>query len=213
MNGKKVRQSGQSIVELAVILPFLILLIIGMVETALALRSYLLVTTACREGVRFVARARYTDEDAARWMLNSGGYTTLNNQQVLFFRASPPDPNTGIIITHIPIQSDGTRGDITRYLTGTMTVISGTAIITRPITVGDSRVAEIDLARHENETRTINQQRVAAGYEALDNRLVVVEVFYAHWTLWNYRPLGLPRVLQLYSRSVMRVVSDARQSQ
>lgn len=213
MGGEKGRQRGQGIVEFAILLPFLILLIIGMVETAFALRSYLYVHTACREGVRFASRGRYTDADTARWMLSSGGFVTLNNQRVPFFRTTPPDPNTGIIITHIPIRADGTRGDVTRYLTGTKTVIISNTYTTVPISAGDSRIGEIDIERHEAETRAINQQRVQAGYEALDNQLIVVEVFFAHRTLWNYRPLGFPEVLQLYARSVMRVVSDARQTQ
>ncbi|MGB9870479.1 MAG: TadE/TadG family type IV pilus assembly protein [Anaerolineae bacterium] len=208
---RKQKQSGQSIVEFAIILPFLVLLIIGMVETAFALRSYLYVNTACREGIRFAARGRYADEDAARWILASGEYVTLNGQRVPFFRTTAPEPNTGIIITRIPIQANGTIGTISRYLTGTITLSS--TLETVPISVGDSRAGEVDIERHRNETIAINQQRVAQGYEALDNQVVVVEVFYAHRTLWNYEPLGLPRVLTLYSRSVMRIVSDARQTQ
>lgn len=205
------KQRGQSIVEFAIILPFLLLLIIGMVETAFALRSYLYVNTACREGIRFASRGRYTDVDTARWMLASGGFTRLNNQQVPFFRTTAPEPNTGIIITRIPIQANGTIGAMSRYLTGTIT-LSGT-LETVPISPNDSRVTQkVDLERHRSETLAINQQRVAQGYEALDNQIVVVEVFYAHRTLWNYEPLGFSRVINLYSRSVMRVVSDARQT-
>ncbi len=211
---RKQKQSGQSVVEFAIILPFLLLLIIGMVETAFALRSYLYVNTACREGIRFAARGRYTDVDTARWALASGGYTRLDGQQVPFFRTTAPESNTGIIITRIPIRADGTIGQRIRYITGTITIASGDDISTVPISDGDSRVErEVNLERHRQETITINQQRVAQGYEALDNQIVVVEVFYAHRTLWNYEPLGFSRVINLYSRSVMRVVSDARQTQ
>lgn len=172
---------------------------------------YLYVNTACREGIRFASRGRYTDVDTARWMLASGGYTHLNNQQVPFFRTTAPEPNTGIIITHILIQANGDIVTRATYLTGTI-VLSGT-IEPVPISPGDSRAGRVDIERHRNETIAINQQRVANGYEALDNQIVIVEVFYAHRTLWNYEPLGFSRVLNLYSRSVMRVVSDARQTQ
>lgn len=205
------KQGGQSIVEFAIILPFLLLLVIGMVETAFALRGYLYVNTACREGIRFAARGRYTDVDTARWMLASGGYTRLNNQQVPFFRTTAPEPNTAIIITRIPIQANGTIGTISRYLTGTITLSQTLQIV--PVSLSDSRLGEVNIQRHHQETFDINNQRVAQGYEALDNQLVVVEVFYAHRTLWSYEPLGFPRVINLYSRSVMRVVSDARQTQ
>lgn len=211
MMKRNLRQRGQSVVELAIILPFLILLIIGMVEIGFALRSYLYVNTACREGIRFASRGRYTDQDTARWMLASGGYTSLNGQQVPFFRTTAPEPNTGIIITRIPIYANGTIGTMSRYLTGTITLSRTLEAI--PISASYSRIGDVNIEHHRDETITINQQRVAQGYEALDNQLVVVEVFFAHRTIWNYEPLGLPRALTLYSRSVMRIVSDARQSQ
>ncbi|MGQ9466757.1 MAG: TadE/TadG family type IV pilus assembly protein [Anaerolineae bacterium] len=191
------RQKGQSIVEFAILLPFLILLIIGMVEIAMALRSYLITTTACREGIRFAARGRYTDEDAARWMVSSGGVTS-SGQPIL--RTTGNDANVGVIITHIPILANGT-------------VLSGTVYITGTAYITETRVSEVEVERHRAETIAINNQRTAAGYDALDNQLIIVEVFYAHHTLWNYEPLGLPPILRLYARSVMRVVSDARQAQ
>ena len=211
MKWRTKREKGQSIVEFAIILPFFLLLIIGLVETAFALRSYLYVNTACREGIRFAARGRYTDEDTARWMLASGGFTTLNGQQVPFFRTEDPDPNTGVIITHIPIRADGTFGEGRTYAVGFIYNQSGQTL--EPITFNHSRADEVDVERHRMETIEINNQRAAEGYERLDNQLVIVEVFYAHHTIWNYQPLGLPQVIPMYSRAVMRVVSDSRQSQ
>ena len=209
MKRRMKREKGQSIVEFAILLPFLLLLIIGMVETAFALRGYLMVNTACREGIRFAARGRYTDEDAARWILASGGFTTLNRQRVPFFRTTAPDPNTGVIITHIPIRADGTIGEGQRYVTGTI-FVNNTVM---PITPAYSRANEVDIERQRQETIEINNQRAAQGFERLDNQLVIVEVFYTHRTLWNYEPLGFNQILPMYSRAVMRIVSDARQSQ
>lgn len=209
------RERGQSIVEFAIILPFLLLLIIGMAETAFALRSYLMVNTACREGIRFAARGRYTDEDAARWMIASGGYTRVGDAQVPFFRTTGPDANTAIIIYHIPIRADGTVESGQTYVTGTVCLPApGGQVSCAPASGNIDRVSqEVNVERHRNETITINNQRAAAGYERLDNQLIVVDVIYGHRTLWNYGPLGLPPVLNLHARSVMRVVSDARQSQ
>ncbi len=209
MKWRTKREKGQSIVEFAIILPFFLLLIIGMVETAFALRSYLYVNTACREGIRFAARGRYTDEDTARWMLASGGFTNLDGQQVPFFRTTAPDPNTGVIITYIPIRADGTFGSGRTYVTGTIYISDSMTLITPAY----SRAGEVDVERHRLETIEINNQRAAQGYERLDNQLVIVEVFYAHRTIWNYQPLGFSQILPMYSRAVMRVVSDSRQSQ
>lgn len=45
-------KKGQAIVELAIILPFLLLLIIGMVDCGRVMNAYLVTTNASREGAR-----------------------------------------------------------------------------------------------------------------------------------------------------------------
>lgn len=46
-------QSGQSLVELALTMPIVILLIFGVIEFSMALRSYQQLTNATREGARY----------------------------------------------------------------------------------------------------------------------------------------------------------------
>lgn len=77
------RQAGQSIVELAIAFPVLLLLFVGLIELGLVLRSYLVLVNANREAARYAARApQFVNEDledvtdsviAARAVDSAGG--------------------------------------------------------------------------------------------------------------------------------------------
>lgn len=58
------RKKGQSLVEMALIAPVLIVMFLGVVEVGYAIRSYLILLNANREAARFVARGLYTDDQA-----------------------------------------------------------------------------------------------------------------------------------------------------
>ncbi len=101
---------GQSLVEMALILPVMLLLFIGVLEVGWALRGYLTLLNASREAARFVARGRYVDfSSQARAMV---GYSyvlsqteeSLAGQMDVHFRGSKT--NATLILTHYLI---GTR--------------------------------------------------------------------------------------------------------
>ena len=48
-------EGGQSLAEMALVLPILLILIFGVIEFSMALRSYIVVTNATREGARYGA--------------------------------------------------------------------------------------------------------------------------------------------------------------
>ncbi|HIE39005.1 MAG TPA: hypothetical protein EYH30_02230 [Anaerolineales bacterium] len=202
------KERGQSMLELALILPVLLVLILAVVEVGFAMRNYLLVMAANREGIRFAARGRFTDETIAQRIISAGGTIETADGSVTFLRTTGNAPNTGIIITHIPIQDDGTiPSGIIQYVTGTVSFSD-----TRPIQVSDSRVnMQVVADRHSDATVLINDIREANEYERLDNEVIVLEVFYAHDTLWNYDFIPLGDIYVMYTQSAMRVVSDARQ--
>ena len=52
MFGKMRKENGQSMVELVLVLPFLLLLLVATVEAGFALRDYLVLQSVNREGVR-----------------------------------------------------------------------------------------------------------------------------------------------------------------
>ncbi len=58
----KLNKKGQSMVEMALILPLIIMLFMGMVEFSRIFGSYLLVTHASREGARLASIGKTDDE-------------------------------------------------------------------------------------------------------------------------------------------------------
>jgi len=61
--GKKAGESGQSLVELSLILPVFLLLLAGLVEVGDSLNSYLTVIDASRDAARLGSRGQATDTD------------------------------------------------------------------------------------------------------------------------------------------------------
>src|SRR3954469_23498517 len=55
-------QRAQGLVELALALPIVLMLIMGVVDLGLALRSYVVLTNASREGARFAIVCPATDD-------------------------------------------------------------------------------------------------------------------------------------------------------
>lgn len=55
-------EQGQSLIELALALPMLLLLVLGVIDLGLGFRSYIALTNAAREGVRWVTI--YPDDPA-----------------------------------------------------------------------------------------------------------------------------------------------------
>jgi len=199
----KWKERGQSLVELALILPILLLIVIAMVEVGYAMRNYLLVMSANREGVRFASRGRFTDDAIAQRVVTAGGVAQVAGEAVPFLRTVGDDTNTGIIITHLMVREDGT-------VTPTF-YVSGTIAAGQPIASANSRVDLAAIAtRNVSATIQINDMRQAAGYERLDSEIIILEVFYAHQTLWSY-DIAIQGPYVMYTQSSMRVVSDSRE--
>jgi len=98
---------GQGLVEFALILPILILLLIGVVEIGYALRSYLIVVNADREGCRFAARGRFSDQRVIERVISSGTFIPMSDPPVPFLRTHGAESNTAVIVRHLVIDSDG----------------------------------------------------------------------------------------------------------
>ncbi len=173
------RQRGQSLAELALVLPLLLMILVSMVEVGWAMRAHLTVTTACREGARFAARRVFDYEEIQEVV-----YVAMLSLNPVF---DGPDADATIIITKVPIAADGTwsiDGDIP-YVTGTLPV--------------ESRMSTDDYETIASEN---------ARSFTTENNVVVVEVFYDHDLLLGSRItsgwIGLGP-FRLYSRSINRI--------
>lgn len=202
---------GQGLVEFALVLPFLILLFLGIMEIGMALYSYLSLATANREGVRLASRARFTDDMVAGLVASSGGLveqsdgTFKPNMKLL-----GEDANLGVIITHITIDTDGTLLNVSTYVSGT---IVGPDDVPRLVTVEDTRFTEdrlVELVQNSlSATDEINTYREVMLYEPIPEELVITESFLVHRLVTSFIPI-IDDPLSLYFHSVMRVMRDSR---
>jgi hypothetical protein len=210
--GKRGTERGQGLLELAVILPVLLILLMGLVEIGYALRDYLVVVNASREGCRFAARGRYSDEDIVERAVTAGGIVRLGEplRDVQFLRTSSIGdiaPNTAVIVTNIPTDSFGEPISITVQASGVF--LPEGAEVERAVEPMDSAVSPAQIVdRHRPVTQGISAAREDAGYERLGNHIVVVEVFFMHRPLWNNSFVLLPDPIRMYAQTEMRVVTD-----
>ena len=68
---RKDKERGQSLIEIAIILPILLLLLLGVAEVGMGLRNYLVVVNANREGARYAAHGRFGDDVTVATVLNA----------------------------------------------------------------------------------------------------------------------------------------------
>jgi hypothetical protein len=107
--GLRRREQGQSLVEMALVAPILILMFIGVVEVGWALRGYLTLLNASREAARFVARGRYVDfSDEASTLFGYSlvlSQTQLSLAEQLPIQFTGPEPNATLILSHYFIKT------------------------------------------------------------------------------------------------------------
>ena len=85
---RKDKERGQSLIEIAIILPILLLLLLGVAEVGMGLRNYLVVVNANREGARYAAHGRFGDDVTVATVLNAGGWEPYGTLSVPFLRRS-----------------------------------------------------------------------------------------------------------------------------
>jgi Flp pilus assembly protein TadG len=204
---------GQGLVEFALVLPFLILLILGMAELGYAMYHYMVVANANREGVRLAARGRFTDADVASRIVSAGGMDRLDGgdyEHIL--RGMGDEPNFGAIITHITLDSGSNWWEtVNFYVTGTIATEDGSMVAIQP---SDSRITADLVESYQTNvdlSERINDIRMDNDYAATSNRLVIVETFMNHETLMALPDfIPIPDRYQLYFMSTMRVTLDSR---
>lgn len=206
------KRKGQALVEFVLVLPFLLLLLIGLVELGYGFYHYMVMANANREGVRLGSRGRFEDEAVFDRILIAGGWKSGGNERIL--QTSGPDANLGIILTHIPIDAEGNMGAVTHEFTGTIALPEDGEAVLEPIHEDYTRVTDAEIERYGDEvgplTKTINDYREDNEYEPQSNEIVIVETFIAHSMLFDFDViLPLPDPMSFYFRSVMRVSRDS----
>ena len=209
MNKKTILRSrkerGQSLVEFALVLPFLLMLFLGIAELGSALYDYLTFTAANREGARLASRGRFDDTAIMERIVSSGdGNVELET--------TGPDANLGIIITHFYGNESGVIDPFqtTRAFSGTV-YVDGTPV---PLTSANvntySRVDPSFVMEHDLYQAKVNAYRMASGYEVTGVQIIIVETFFAHHLLMPKAVgwLGLQDPVTFYLASTVRVSLD-----
>jgi hypothetical protein len=96
-------EQGQSVIELALALPMLLLLVLGVVDLGLGFRSYIALTNAAREGVRWVSI--YPDDPAGAL-----ARTNAEAERVGLFYGVFGDDD-GYTVNFSPVKSSYVAGD------------------------------------------------------------------------------------------------------
>jgi hypothetical protein len=103
------RATGQSLVEMAIISPLLILMLIGVLEVGWAIRGYVVLVNADREATRFSARGYYLDFNERD--PNNIGYSRVVSHTLdslarqLPFDVLSPNPNGTLIVSHFVVDT------------------------------------------------------------------------------------------------------------
>ena len=164
------KERGQGLVETALILPFLLILVIGIVEVGLALNRQLTVVNAAREGARFGAKGATAADIHAQ---------TLESTSDMF---EFTEDNSVVAVIHATTNADGT--DFLPGLDGWKEDIHGgmdLPHVTQAEVLGDLR-----------EEGGCDRAGTSPCPYAASLKLVVVDVRYDHQAM-----LGLPFVSAL----------------
>ena len=186
---------GQSMVELTLVLPFLLLFAVGLVEIGFTMFDYLRLANANREAVRLASRGpRYDDDAVIDRVVASGGM--VGSEGGLSEPFLDPDDNLCVIVTRIPAE-DGDQ--FSRTIRGTL-----------PSTYVP---LNIDLIEQENNAinTKINELRSDEGHATHSNKLIIVETYLNHDLILDYPDIfPFPNPIPLYFRSTMRVTIDSK---
>jgi hypothetical protein len=178
-------ERGQSLAELALVMPLLLMILIAMVEVGWAMRSHLVVSTASREAARFAARRVFDYPE-----IEEVAEVALLVLNPVFEGA---DANTTIIITKVQIDADGNWS-----IDGGQPYVKGDL----PVETTMDATAYDQIAADNVVFNTAHP-----GIDS-ENNVIVVEVFFDHDLLLGARMVGDwvgLGPLRLYSRSISRI--------
>ena len=190
---------GQNLVEITLIMPIVILLFAGMVEVGFAVYSYVVVSSAARDGARFGARGTTIPlADIADIVETSLGKAISPN-------FSDPEANTKIIVTRVLIEEDGSYLIELPYARENLPVSSSVCdSVVDPCPSGSLDIQKFVMA---NNNFNANDE-FCFGNLGCDGDFVIVEVVYFHKSvvLSGFTRDLIPDPFPIKARAVMRVL-------
>lgn len=230
------KQGGQSLVEMALIAPILILMLLGVFEVGYALRGYLVLVNANREAARFAARGRFVNfnppDGVSIGYENVISHTMSSLSGQIDYELEGADPNGTVIISHYFIDTGFPCDPPTPCNCSALTptsvnqaddnikypgnVVTYTKIFpeSNPLGVVTHFAPDATKEKFRMENELFNCSLVNQDPSANPsvNSVIIVEMFY-----WQDQLLGAPVIAQLfpnpvplYASTVMRISTDTR---
>ncbi len=212
------QMEGQSLVELTLTLPLLLLMFVGLFEIGFALRNYLIVVNANREGTRFAARGLWFDDlsdpSAADMIFDrvsaAGGYV------------GNPQDGVRILRTESAGSDYPANAKIYIYFVTVPDQIYDGGLVNEPATFGQwaagslGYATKVEIEAESEAARQINYDFnrdyfIGGALDiASENNFIIIETFYAHEQLLGlpFFTEILPDTIPLYSRTRMRITLD-----
>jgi hypothetical protein len=190
---------GQNLVELSLILPIIMVLFAGMVEVGFAAHSYVVVSSAAREGARFGARGVHVPFDDIVTIVETGLGKVISPT---FYG---PDKNASIIVTEVDIEEDGSYSIYSQNKLGSLAVTSS---VCEP-SAFECPSGSLDIQEFIDANTSFNDNpEFCVETFGCDGDFVVVEVFYFHKSvvLSGFTRDLIPDPFPIQARAVMRVL-------
>lgn len=196
--GSPARERGQSLVELAIVFPLLLVLFLGLAEVGAVLHSHQIVVNAAREGARYGAKSLYTpEENIAAWTRQSANALKVT-----------------VVVDDVP-QLNAEKATI--IVTRLRKVYSGggfTFEVIETYTEGGDRptiLTEEWFATQADKSGDLTAADWPDGVPVQAMDLIAVEMMYDHPHLTGFFDIGnisrtvFPNPIPLHSMTVMRV--------
>jgi len=218
----KTSSRGQALVEMALLLPILLLLFAGLIELGFGFYNYLVVVNAAREGARYGAKMpEFPDEQVAYAATLAGQnlpeFVQVDEQGEPLIdeegRMIVNDQRASVFVSRVsaPVPEDGYDYEYA--------ILDG-----YPKAFGKAALAEEDQEspKHYSQVTEPRLAGIADEVEAAlsgitfqqDADFIIVEVFYDHSQVIRLFKIGeiIPDPIPLSSLTMMRVVASARQA-
>jgi hypothetical protein len=177
----RARQRGQSAVELALIAPFLLLLMLGTVEIGNALNSYVTLVNSAREGARLGARGNvFGSSQTLQVIEQHSGRLALQTAGTVIYTVVTVDPAVTPVYQY----------------TSTVLLSNG----------GTSRFTSGGVQTLQQQLTTTGVSAPYAGYLRKE-KFVIVELIYDHHTIFGAERLwGMDHdAIPMYTYTIMPV--------
>jgi hypothetical protein len=218
----KASNRGQALVEMALILPILLLLFAGLIELGFSFYDYLIVVNAAREGARFGAKMPdYTVEEIVEvtnkatqpvltdfTLKDEWGEDVLDAEGRLITNPERASVIVSRLTAPVPVGND----DYTYYIDEGYPSAVGKAALApadQVIPIHSSRVTQ---GRVDSIAQEVEAALQGATFEE-DAQFVIVEVVYDHPQVIRLFKIGeiIPDPIPLSSLTLMRVITSVRQ--